>query len=520
MPESPTTGVVVEGISKTFGAQRVLDRVDVTFAPGEVHALLGENGSGKSTLIKILSGFHAPDPGGSVTVDGVPLDRASPPHSLALGLRFVHQHLAVIPEFNAVENMALEFGYGRPGRIDWKAQGRETRALLERLDVRMDIWRPLSECKAVERSAVSIARAIATHRGRVTTVVLDEPTSALPEPEVQQLFRVIRELTASGIGVVCVTHRLDEVFEIADRVTVLRDGRSRGTVPRADLTRDRLVSMIIGRTLDDDVATRARAVPAASSDDALMTVDDLGAEGHFSGLSFHLRKGEILGIVGLAGSGHEHVARALVGGAAGTTGTVRVAGEAIRPHTPGRALRHGVVLGLSNTQDGSALHDFTVAENVTLSSLGRYRRRLGPLRSRSERTDALGWVDALDVRPQDPARSYGSLSGGNQQKVILGKCLNTEPSVLVLDDPTAGVDVGARQALYARIAQDADRGLGVVVCSNDLEDVVSTCRRVIVIRQGRAVAEIEGDLDERRLLAIAAHSDQESIDHIHQEAVS
>jgi ribose transport system ATP-binding protein len=504
--------VTIESASKTFGDQRVLDAVDVTFSPGEVHALLGENGSGKSTLIKILSGFYVADPGGSVQVGGQELEGGSPRHSYEAGLRFVHQHLAIIPEFNAVENMALELGYGRPKFIDWKAQAQQTQTLLARLNVDMDIWRPLSECRAVERSAVSIARAIATDRGRVNAVFLDEPTSALPEPEVQQLFRVIRELTKSGVAVVCVTHRLDEVFEIADRVTVLRDGRCQGTVARADLTRDGLVEMIVGRAVVRGGAPPvARAVPPAQPGTGLLDVADLAVEDHFSGLSFRLEEGEILGVVGLAGSGHEYVARALVGGADVSEGTVRARGEAISPLSPQHALRHGVVLGLSNTQVGSALKDFSLGENITVASLGKYRRRFGPLRSRRERRDAAHWIADLDVRPADPERPYALLSGGNQQKAILGKCLNTSPSVLVLDDPTAGVDVGAREAIYERIAQEAARGMGVVVCSNDLEDVISTCRRVIVFRQGRPTAELHGELDERQLLSIAAQSNDVQI---------
>jgi ribose transport system ATP-binding protein len=494
--------IATERLSMTFPAQRALDEVSLEVLPGEVHALLGENGSGKSTLIRILAGYYVPDAGGVVRVEGQWLAAGSPAASHAAGLRFVHQHLALIPEFNAVENIALDTGYTRPRNIDWNAQATETRRLLGRLGVDMDIWRPLSKCRPVERSAVAIARAINVDAGRVCCVVLDEPTSTLPEPEVEQLFRVIRELRSSGIATIYVTHRLDEVFEIADRVSVLRDGRHQGTIGRRDMTRDSLVEMIVGRTVARGETQRRE--PDSRVGEQLLRVEDLTA-GRFRQLSFGLRAGEVLGIVGLAGSGHEDVARALVGALPRESGRVLVRGQATPSLTPRSALKLGLVLGLSNTASGSAIKDFTVAENLTMASLPRYRSRFGPLRLRRERQDTRRWIDELGVRPVDPDARYGLLSGGNQQKVIFGKCLNVAPSVLLLENPTAGVDVGARQAIYRLIGDEAAHGLGVVMCSNDLEDVVSTCHRVLVIRQGQAIAVLEGDLEERQLMSLAAH---------------
>jgi ribose transport system ATP-binding protein len=502
-----TPAIALEGISKTFPAQRALDDVSLTVMPGEVHALLGENGSGKSTLIRILSGYHLPDAGGTVRVGGKPLPLGTPGASHEAGLRFVHQHLAVVAEFNAVENMALDTGYTRPARIDWKAQARETERLLSELQIEMDIWRPLAECRPVERSAVAIARAINVSGGEVGTVILDEPTALLPEREVRLLFDVIHKLTDSGIAVVYVTHRLDEVFEIADRVSVLRDGRSRGTVDRADLTREGLIEMIVGRSLTDEYEATPE-LERRSGGPALMEVTGLCA-GRISELDFRLGKGEVLGIVGINGSGREEVAKALVGAIPLEAGEVVVNQQKIDPLTPGRALAHGLVLGLSNVQTGSAVKEFTLAENISMAALSRYRVPFGPLRKRLLRSDTKRWLEDLDVRPPDPDRSYGLLSGGNQQKVILAKCLNANPSVLVLDDPTAGVDVGARLALYRLIAEQVEQGLGVIIVSNDLEDVLSNCRRVLVMRQGRLIAEVEGILDQRQLMSLAAHGADE-----------
>lgn len=501
-PDAPPV-IDAEHVSMTFPAQRALDDVSLRVVPGEVHALLGENGSGKSTLIKILSGYHTPDPGSFVRIEGQRLTFGSPKASHHAGLRFVHQHLALIPEFNAVENMALDTGYGRPQWIDWKAQAVETERLLARLNVEMDIWRPLSASRPVERSAVAIARAINTEHGRVTCVVLDEPTSRLPEPEVDQLFRIIRELRDAGIAIIYVTHRLDEVSGIADRVSVLRDGKKRGTVQGTEITRERMVELIVGEAIAKTHATHSRAVNTGHGK-CLLRVDEFAA-GRFRDLSFSLMEGEIVGVVGLAGSGHEDIARALIGALPGDSGSVWVGDREFASLHPRKALELGIVLGLSNTVSGSAIKEFSVAENLTMASLGRYRPRFGPLRRRAERRDARRWIAELDVRPPDLDTAYGRLSGGNQQKVILGKCLNATPTVLLLENPTAGVDVRARQVIYRMILEQAKRGLGVLVCSADLEDVTSTCQRVIVIRAGKIVAVADGDYHERQLMSLAAH---------------
>jgi ribose transport system ATP-binding protein len=508
MTASPASAPALEAfeVSKTFPGQRALDRVSLTVAAGEVQALLGENGSGKSTLIKVLAGYHLPDPGSRIEVGGDVLAAGSPAASAQAGLRFVHQHLAVIGELNAVENIALESGYARGAFIDWDAQAAYTRELLGRLQVDMDIWRPLAQCKPVERSAVAIARAVRSDGEAVRMVVLDEPTASLPAPEVAQLFGLISELKRSGIAVLYVTHRLDEVFEIADRVTVLRDGRKQATEPIADLTHERLVELIVGRSLAElrDAPVRARAareVPAdaQAAEPAALRVRGLAGE-LLRSLDLDVARGEIVGVVGTLGSGREEVARALIGALPTVAGRVEVGGTAIGNLSPLTAVRAGLVLATGNTQPGSAVAAFDVRENLTLASLGRYSR-FGRIRRRAERAVAQRWVEALDVRPRDLQRPYQLLSGGNQQKVIMGRWLNAEPAVLVLEEPTAGVDVGARQAIYELVAERASDGLAVVVCSSDMEDIVSVCDRVVVLRDGRAICELAGaDVNEHELL--------------------
>ncbi|MCW2855491.1 MAG: rbsA [Marmoricola sp.] len=500
---APAPVINAEHVSMTFPAQRALDDVSLQIVPGEVHALLGENGSGKSTLIRILSGYHTPDPGSVLEIQGEQLPFGSLRASHAAGLRFVHQHLALINEFNAVENIALDSGFGRPKWIDWEAQAKEAERLLARLNVEMDIWRPLSEARPVERSAVAIARAINTDSGRVSCVVLDEPTSRLPEPEVEQLFSIIHDLRRDGIAVLYVTHRLDEVTAIADRVTVLRDGKKRGTVQGSDIIRERLVELIVGEAIAKRRATHSLR-HESETDRCLLRLEGFSA-GRVDDVSFTLREGEILGVVGLAGSGHEDIARALIGAIPREAGSLWVGDTEVRSLTPRKAVDLGIVLALSNTVAGSAVKEFSVSENLTMSSLSRYKLRLGLIRRRPQRRDARKWIEDLDVRPSDPDATYGRLSGGNQQKVILGRSLNCNPKVLLLENPTAGVDVGARQIIYQRIIEQAKSGLAVLICATDLEDVTSTCHRVLVIRAGKVVAVVEGDYDERRLMSLAAN---------------
>lgn len=488
----------------------MLHDVDLEIGGGEVRALLGENGSGKSTLIKVLSGFHLPDPGGRVSVEGSPLTVGSPTESSEAGLRFVHQKQSVILEMNALENLALETGYSRPAFIDWKAQRRQAVELLGRLGVEMDLTVPMSECRPVDRSAVAIARALRPSRDPVKLIVLDEPTASLPDPEVRQLFEVIRGLVRQGVAVMYVSHRLEEVFEIADQVTVLRDGRVQGTRPIGELSRSSLVEMILGKGL----ATRRREARPRRSDAGgklVLEVSGLRA-GRLQGIDLTVGAGEVVGITGLAGSGYDEVARGLVGGIPGQSGSVRVAGRPVVPLTPAVAQNAGLTLALSNTRSASAVPQFSIRENVTLSSLGEISRA-GWVPRRREEEVAGEWIESLDVRPREPQRLYSELSGGNQQKVILARSLSAAPKVLVLDDPTAGVDVGSRRAIYELIGREVGRGTAVVICSSDQEDIVEVCDSALVMRGGQVVARLDGeDLSERTLLLAATGAEEEADD--------
>lgn len=498
-PADSDVAVRVANLSKTFPGQRALDGLSMEIRRGEVHALLGENGSGKSTLIKVLSGFHTPDHGGRVEIYGAALTFGSTGDSARLGLRFVHQNLGVIDQMTAVENVALTSGYRvRPGMpIRLREQGARVRALLDRLGVDVPLDRPLGACRAVDRSLVAIVRALDGLDLERGVLVLDEPTAALPPNEVEHLFDIVREVTRHGVTTIYVSHRLDEVFALADRVSVLRDGRMQGTRAIAELDHRSLVGMILGTASN---RVRAEGAPERRhverdperSCEPRLRVDELRSP-VLAGVSFSVAPGEVLGVAGLLGSGREELAYALVGAIPGATSSADLDGRPLpRVMNPARARRARIGLVPGNRRAGSAIGPLTVRENITITAL-RAVRRLGRISRRLENAVATRWLDALDVRPRDPERHFSLLSGGNQQKGILAKWFNIEPRVVLMDDPTAGVDVGARQAIYAVVRAQAAAGTSFVVCSSDHEDLVELCDRVLVLRDGGIGAELAGD---------------------------
>jgi ribose transport system ATP-binding protein len=482
----------VEHLSKTFPGQRALDDVSVSIRAGEVHAILGHNGSGKSTLIKVLAGYFEPDPGGRVLVGETELPLGAPQESLRLGLRFVHQTLGLVGRFNAVENIGLGGYTHRPDRsIDWKRQERKAKYLLGRLGVEFDIWRPLDECQAVERTAVAIARALDDHGGTIRVLVLDEPTAALPPTEVDRLFAVVREVTGLGIGVGYVSHRLDEVKELADRVTVLRDGRSAGTHDIARLDRDDLVQLIVGpATVGEGTSSPGSAAVRTAGQRTVVEVENLRGD-VLDGISFAVAGGEIVGIAGLIGSGRDELAATITGNQSGARADrVRVGDHAVSGALDAARLRRaGLVIAVGNRGRGAAVAAFNVRENIGLPVLRRLRR-WGQLNRRLESATADGWVRNLDIKPTDPERLFRLLSGGNQQKAVIAAALNQNPVAVALDEPTAGVDVAARQAIYDVLRTYAAQGVAFVLASSDLEDFTSVTDRVLVLSEGRIVAEL------------------------------
>jgi ABC-type sugar transport system ATPase subunit len=477
----------VRNLSKTFPGTRALDDVSIDVAPGEVHALMGQNGSGKSTLIKVLASYHAADPGAHAEMDGVPFEVG---HSVPDGLRFVHQDLGLILELSAQDNLALRGGFARGfgGRVLWRQQEAETRRVLAAFDVDLDIHRPLAAATPVQRTVVAIAAALQGWEGG-GVLVLDEPTAVLPYDEVERLFEVVAEVRRRGTSVLYVSHRMDEIFSLADRVTVLRGGRKVGTYDVDTLDSRALANKMVG----DDVDPDFRAGVVEKSDQPV-TLEARGIEGKWlRGVDLEARAGEILGIAGLAGAGALELPYILAGKShALARGEIRLPGTSPNWYDVQHAADLAIPLVPADRQTEAVIAEFSVGENISLAALRSLGSR-GRLSAKDEAALVQSWSEQLGVVSEGPSASISTLSGGNQQKVILARCLAVDPSVLILCEPTAGVDIGTRVAIYQIIADLAANGLTVVLASSDEGDLLALCTRILVLRDGVVAEELAAD---------------------------
>lgn len=502
-PRAAIAGPVlrIEHLSKTFSGQQALRDVSFAVRSGEVLALCGENGSGKSTLIKILAGFHSPDPGSVSWLDGEEVDLSEPSRGdggWRQRLHFIHQDLALVDGLSAVENMALGRGYETAwgGRINWREERRRAAALLGEFGASFDVLAPVGTLRAAERALIAIVRALQNWDPKVWNVLfLDEPTAALPAHEVEVLFEAMRRVSARGAGVVFVSHRLSEVFSLASRVTVLRNGGLVGSRDVTDLTHDGLVQMIVGRSVD-----RHPPAAVAGRREAICEVERLTKD-TVRDVSFRLYAGEVLGVAGLTGSGREELPLLLAGVVPPSAGSVVLHGQGVDLSGVRGALDAHIALVPADRLKLGTIPGQTVCGNVTLPLLAPLFRR-GRLRAEQERREVRRWLVNLDVRPVDTEAKLQNLSGGNQQKVVLAKWLRTEPRLLVLDQPTQGVDVGSRSQIYGLLTETARAGVGVIVCSAEAAELETVCDRVLVLRDGGIVAELTGGaLTEDRIVA-------------------
>jgi ribose transport system ATP-binding protein len=488
--------VALRGISKTFGGVRALRDVDLTIRRGEVHGLLGENGSGKSTLIKILSGFHAPDGGGELEINGRPASLPLQPGQFrSLGMSFVHQDLGLVPSLSVVENLLVgDLTSQRSWRLSWARERRRARETFESFGLELDPRAKVSDLRLTDRALLAIVRAVEEIRANAADgseyglLVLDEPTVFLPESDRDELFAIVREIAATRASILFVSHDLDEILEITDRVTVLRDGAVRGTVDTAQASDELLVEMIIGRRLQaPSIEREGREAGKAISITGLT-----GPSARDVSLTVH--EGEVVGLTGLLGSGFEEIPYYVFGAKPAASGRLEVDGKTYELHgmSPSRALEAGVALIPADRQHDGSVASLSLGDNVTVQVLHRYRSRVGLNRVRM-RSDARKLLEEFDVRPPDPRLKYESLSGGNQQKAMLAKWLQTRPSLLLLHEPTQGVDVGARQQIFELTRQAAAEGTAVVCVSTDYEQLAAVCDRVVVFGRGRVARELTGD---------------------------
>ncbi|MGY1809525.1 sugar ABC transporter ATP-binding protein [Blastococcus sp. SYSU D00669] len=478
---SPTPALQVRGLSKTFPGQRALVDVDLELQPGEIRALVGQNGCGKSTLIKVLAGYHEADPGAEVFVDGEPLPLGTAGAGDHAGLRFVHQDLGLVPTLDTRDNLAMGHGYerNRLGLISWRREHRLARETLRGLGYDFDVRQPTGHLVISQRTAIALARALSPRSTPPRVLVLDEPTANLPATEIDRLFSVIRSVRDRGVAVLFVSHHLDEVFGLCDTVTVLRDGRHVVTRPVEGLDEDALIALMIGRTLDQFLVP---AETAATEDEPVLRARDLRTD-VLAGVDLQVRPGEIVGVAGITGSGREEIALALFGGLP-RTGSVTVGGRELESHRPDKAVDAGIALVPAERHANAAFLESTLRENVSIVNPGDFLRR-GLLNRRREVAEVTSWLQKLKVRPPQPERSLATLSGGNQQKVVLARWLRQRPKVLVLDEPTQGVDVGAKADIHVLVEEAAAEGTAVLVVSTDHAELTRLAERVVVLRNGR-----------------------------------
>jgi rhamnose transport system ATP-binding protein len=483
-------------VSKSFAGVRALKDVSFDLRPGEVHALVGENGAGKSTLIRVITGAHRPD-SGSVEIGGTLLPRADPLLARELGIAPIYQQPALFPDLTVAENLALgqEPG-GSWRRVDWRARRRRAVEMLARVGARIDPDALAGSLRMAEQQLVEIARALGA---RARVLLMDEPTAALAEPEVARLLELVRELQAAGVGIVYISHRLGEVARIADRVTVLRDGAVVATRPAAEVGQGELIRLMVGREL-------AAVFPKREVERGEVVLEARGLGSSSAGVrgaSFEVRKGEILGIAGLVGSGRTELARVLFGLEPADAGELRLRGVAVRVSSPAEAVSLGFAYVPEDRRRHGVIPEMSVVENTSLAVLSRMGS--GPfLDDPKERSLAGRFVERFTIKAASLDAPVSTLSGGNQQKVALARWLATEPKVLVLDEPTQGVDVGAKAEIHGLMVDLAERGLAIVMISSELPEVLGMSDRVAVMRGGTIVATV--DRAEATPEALLAHA--------------
>jgi ribose transport system ATP-binding protein len=485
----PAPVVTLRGVSKTFAGTRALRHVDLDFYPGEIHAVCGENGSGKSTMIKILSGVYRADSGGTISLSGEEFeaDRITPALAHRQGLRVVHQDLAVFPELTVAENLAVDGGFvtGLGGRIRWRRQHREAAALIRAFNIPATPTSRLAELSLAAQTEVAIARSLRDQsvRGR-GLLILDEPTAALPAHEVETLLRVLRDLATAGQSILYVSHRLDEVLGLADRVTVLRDGELVGTFAAADLDESRLIDLMLGRAVSKALEHR----PVKAGGPPLLEVENLSVGG-LKNVSFSVAAGEILGIAGIMGSGRSTLLRAIFGEAKPDSGRFLLDGKQVVMDSPKHAMQAGVAMVPEHRLRDAVFADHSVDMNMSIGVIGKYWRRL-VVAQRRLRRDCDQLISEYTVKVPNGRSVMSSLSGGNQQKVVIARWLRTSPRLILLDEPTQGVDVGARAEIYNTLRTAARRGSAAILVASDFKELTQAVDRAIVLRNGQIVAEL------------------------------
>jgi ribose transport system ATP-binding protein len=490
--------VQMEGIEKTFPGVHALSQAQFELRAGEVHALVGENGAGKSTLMKVLSGIYKPD-SGRILYKGKPVEVHSPRDAQHLGISIIHQELNLMPHLTVAQNVFI----GRESRrspkflLDEKSINDKTRVLLDMLHLKIDPRTKVADLTVAKQQMVEIAKALSFNS---EVLIMDEPTAALTETEIADLFRIIRQLREKGVGIVHISHRLEELKQISDRVTVMRDGRYIDTVQTQEAAIDRIISMMVGRTIYEATPE----VPEKPSEEIVLEVRDLKRGNVIKDVNFNLRKGEILGLSGLVGAGRTEVARAVFGADPVDSGEVFVRGKKVEIRSPNDAVRHGIAyLSEDRKRYGLAL-GLDVEENIVLATFRKFVGALGWVQRAKMRSTAKHYVDALSIKTPSLQQKVKNLSGGNQQKVIIGKWLTADTDVLIFDEPTRGIDIGAKSEVYRLLNDLAQQGKSIVMISSELPEILRMSHRIVVMCEGRITGELSAaEASQEKIMSLA-----------------
>lgn len=491
---SSTPTLEIRDVSKRFDATQALERVSLRLYPGEVHALLGENGAGKSTLIKIMTGIHQPDEG-QLLLEGRPIQIGNSSQAQAHGIAAIYQEPMIFPDLNVAENIFIS--HRRRGLIiNWGKMYREADAILAKLGVALDVRSLGSGLTLAAQQTVEIAKALSLN---TRVLIMDEPTASLSAHEVRQLFKLVRTLREQGVTILFISHRMEEVFEIADRITIFRDGKLISSDVTSAYSLDRVINEMVGRELAE-----SRVYKNRTTRDVLLSVKNLSRQGKFSDVSFDIRHGEILGVAGLVGAGRTDIALSLFGIAPADKGEIHLEGQRVTIRSPRQATQLGIAYVTEDRRGQGLVMPMSISSNITLTMLRRYLNAMGLINRQSEDSTAEDYRKQLSIRTASVRLQASKLSGGNQQKVVLSKWLNTKPRLLILDEPTRGIDVGAKAEVHHIIQNLAEQGMGILLISSDMPEVLAMSDRVMVISEGRQTAIFNReDANQERVLAAA-----------------
>ncbi len=474
----------VDGIDKSFAGNKVLDDVSFSIYAGQVHSLVGENGAGKSTLMKIIGGIYQPD-AGTIHYEGKATFFSDPWQAMQNGIAIVHQELSLVPNQNVAQNIFVRREKSLLGFVRWKKLYAEARELFDRIGVTIDPTALVADFSIGMQQIIEIAKALSFN---AKVIIMDEPTSALSETEVERLYTILRDLKSKGVAIVFISHKLSEVFRISDEISVLRDGRMVGSVKPNESSRAEVIQMMVGRHIEELYPERG-----AEFGDDILVVEDFSNPPHFKDINFTLRKGEILGFAGLVGSGRTEVARAIFGADHAKTGRVILNGREVRIDSPRQAINQGIVYLSEDRKTLGLFVNMTVRQNIVSAAMERFVNRSQFLKYGVMARESKQLVETMDIRPANDELTMINLSGGNQQKSLLAKLLCAKPKVLIADEPTRGVDVGAKAKIHNDLRKLANEGVGVIVISSELPEVLGLSDRIAVFREGQITAILDGE---------------------------